>query len=158
MTFCHHPHHFHWWDRPIRVRLSLGGKVEPSPETGCGSETSSVTTCALWFKLSGKVFLSHSQLSKPFAFPPHFWSCSLPLSFISCWIIWPHKLKTQKFFQGPGQERTSPWAAAVWLWFLNLITLTGNLWTTASLTTEPSAEDLCPAGEYPTMSCGSLQL
>lgn len=84
-------------------------KVEPSTETGCGSETSTASSSAWWFKLKwkgpGVIFIS---ALKPFCFflPP---SCLLPLlSFTSCWILHTHThtLKTQRF---TGQlERIQP--------------------------------------------------
>lgn len=157
-------------------------KVEPSTETGCGSETSAVSSSAWWFKLKwkgpGLIFIS---ALKPFCFflPP---SCLLPpLSFTSCWILHArtHAHTHWKHRDLQGSWRGSSHRVAVNVtvffcffcfkfWSLSLegfADLLDQLELRAACApavqlllsqTGDSAEDLCPAGESFTRAKGSV--
>lgn len=154
-------------------------KVEPSTETGCGSETSTVSSSAWWFKLKwkdpGLIFISALEPFCFFSLP----SCLLPL-LSSCWILharththWKHR-DLQGSWRGSG-HRVAVNVTVVSFLKKTLIALTqgfcwstGSTWTKSCLRpavqlllsqTGDSAEDLCPAGESFTrgkVSVGSL--
>lgn len=84
-------------------------KVEPSTETGCGSETSTVSSSAWWFKLKwkdpGLIFISALEPFCFFSLP----SCLLSL-LSSCWILhacthrhWKHR-DLQGSWRGSGHR------------------------------------------------------